>query len=132
MDRMTGLNEAEKAIYDEFEAGGRALLEKARADAEAIGADLTSIIGATETAVKQTVAVADRGIVKAAKAVWNYLYAFTQFLDDKKGKFSYKRGSGVVALVTSIIFAFRGDWLLSAIYFAGTVAIALFCAIEQK
>jgi hypothetical protein len=128
MAGLAGLTEAEKKIYDDFEAGGRALLAKAKADAAAIGADLTAIIGQTEAKVMKV----EGWVSKAVKAAWAWLMSWTNFLDDKRGKFSYKRGSGVVALVTSLIFAFRGDWKLALVYFSGTVIIALWCAIEQK
>lgn len=128
MDRSTGLTEAEKAIYDEFEKVTREALAKAKADCAAIGADINRIIGPVEAAVVKEA----KAVASTATKWWQYILHLLDFLDDKAGKFSYKRGSGVVALVTSLIFAFRGDWKLAAIYFAGTVIIALWCAIEQK
>lgn len=123
MAGLAGLSEAEKKIYDEFEAGGRALLAKAKADAVAIGADLQSIIGPTEAAVTK----AEKKVISVFETVMHFL----DFLDDPRGKFSYKRGSGVAALVTSIVFASRGDWKLSLIYFAGAVIIAAVCGLTK-
>jgi hypothetical protein len=61
--------------------------------------------------------------------VFQFLNSFFQFLDDKAGKFSFKRGAGVACLVTSIIFAFKGNWVLALIYLSATVVIAIVCAI---
>ena len=119
--------DAEQKIYDEFEAGGRAVLEKAKADAAAIGVDLKKIVGPFEAEVAKDAKAVSAKVMKW----WEYLLHFLDFLDDPRGKFSYKRGSGVAALVTSIIFAFKDDWKLALIYFAGTVAIAIFCAITK-
>jgi|GEM_PF-3706089 hypothetical protein len=80
-------------------------------------------------------AVVKKGFFKsihdAIRTALKWLEAWTQFLDDPKGKFSYKRGSGVVALVTSIIFAFKGDVTLALLYFAGAVAIAIVCGLTK-
>ena len=127
MAGLAGLTEAEKKIYDEFESGGRALLEKAKADAAAIGADLNAIIGTTEAAVVKEV----KTVSATAMKWWEYLLRLLDFIDDPRGKFSYKRGSGVAALVTSIIFASQGKWELAALYFGGAVVIAIFCAITK-
>lgn len=70
------------------------------------------------------------------KALWawiqgafKWLECYTQFLDDKNGKFSFKRGVGIACLVTSIIFAFRGAGILAIIYLAATIVIAIVCAV---
>lgn len=125
---------AEKKIYDEFESASRAVFDKAKAEAAAIGVDLKKIIGPFEAEavkVEQTVVKAAQTVASTAMRWWEYLLHLLDFLDDPKGKFSYKRGSGVAALVTSIIFAFKGDWILSLMYFAGTVAIAIVCGLTK-
>lgn len=80
-------------------------------------------------------AVVKKGFFKsvhdALRTAWKWLENFFQFLDDPAGKFSYKRGSGVVALVTSIIFAWHGAFEYALIYFAGAVAIAIVCAVTK-
>jgi hypothetical protein len=119
--------DAEQKIYDEFEAGGRAVLEKAKADAAAIGVDLKKIVGPFEAEVAKDAKAVSAKVMKW----WEYLLHFLDFLDDPRGKFSYKRGSGVAALVTSIIFASQGKWELAALYFGGAVVIAIFCAITK-
>ena len=91
------MTEAEKKIYDEFEAGGRALLEKAKADAAAIDADLNSIIGPTEAAVVKDVKAIETWFEgtwfwRAVCASWRWLLHWLDFLDDpRNGKFSHKR-----------------------------------------
>lgn len=124
---VSGLEAAEKAIYDEFEKVTREALAKAKAAALAIGADINSIIGPTEDVVVKDAKVVGATLLRW----WEYLLHLLDFLDDPKGKFSYKRGSGVAALVTSIIFAFKGDFVLSLVYFAGTVAIAIVCGLTK-
>ena len=99
MAGMAGLTAEEQRIYDEFSAGMRALSDKAKSDAKAIGADIMSIIGPTEAAVVSDVKKVEGAIVK----LWGYLLRFLDFLDDPRGKFSYKRVAlvAVAALVTS-------------------------------
>ncbi len=128
MAGMAGLTAEEQRIYDEFSAGMRALSDKAKSDAKAIGADIMSIIGPTEAAVVSDVKKMEGAIVKW----WGYLLRFLDFLDDPRGKFSYKRGSGVAALVTSFIFAAKGDLTFYLLYFAGAVAIAIVCGVTHS
>ena len=63
---------------------------------------------------------------------WKWLMAFTQFLDDKNGKFSFKRGIAIAAFITSVLFAARGDWFTSAIYFLGAIAIIIITAVTES
>ncbi len=117
------MTDAEKAIYDTFEKDSRAVLDAARTAAKAIGADINAIIGPTEAAIVK---------VEKKTVQWlDYLLHFLDFLDDPRGKFSYKRGSGVAALVTSIIFAFKGDAITALIYFGGAVVIAIVCGLTK-
>jgi hypothetical protein len=115
----------EQKIYDEFEAGGRALLAKAKADAAAIGADLAAIIGPTEKAVVKAV-VNDWGtgwawIRSAVKASWTWLLHWLDFLDDpRNGKFSHKRLLALAFGAVSIRQFLIGDW-------AGGVATGVAC-----
>lgn len=60
---------------------------------------------------------------------WKWLENWTQFLDDKNGKFSFKRGVGIAAFVTSMIFAFKGDWVMCLTYLAATVILGVVCAV---
>lgn len=122
------MTDIEKQIYDEYVKDSQAVFAKTKAAAEAVGLEYQSIIGQVEKSVVK----GEAWIVRAGKAVWTWLLAWTQFLDDKKGKFSYKRGAGVASLVTSLIFAFRGPFILAVVYLAAAVLIAWSCAIEQK
>lgn len=82
------MNVLEKKIYDEFESVTRGALDKAKAEAAAIGSDIQNIIGPVEAAVVK----GEKWIVKALRAVWSWLMAWTQFLDDPRtNKFSHKR-----------------------------------------
>jgi hypothetical protein len=128
MAGLAGLSEAEKAIYDEFEKVTREALAKARADAAAIGADINAIIGPTEAAVVK----AENWFVKSARAVWTWLIAWTNFLDDpRNGKFSHKRllsvAFGVVAIRQLIIADYWGA-ILSGI---GSIVLAVVSAVTK-
>jgi type IV secretory pathway VirB2 component (pilin) len=96
MAGLQGLTAEEQKIYDEYKAGGEALLAKAKADAAAIGTDLMSIIGPTEAAVVKEVETAGATVMKW----WQYLLHFLDFLDGPTGKFSSKR---LVLLATAVI-----------------------------
>ncbi len=99
MAGMAGLTAEEQRIYDEFSAGMRALSDKAKSDAKAIGADIMSIIGPTEAAVVSDV----KNIEKKAVSVFETVMHFLDFFDDVRGKFSMKRlGFALVAIVGTI------------------------------
>ena len=119
---------AEQAMYDTCEKDSRSVLDAARAAATAIGSDINSIIGQVDKVV-----VKDIGKVRAFfLTIYRWVMEWTGFLEDPRTKkMSYKRGSGVVALITSIIFAFKGDAITSLIYFAGAVTIAIVCGLTK-
>ena len=71
----------------------------------------------------------DTSFWKAITAAWKWTLLWTEFLNDKTGKFSFKRGVGVASFVTSVIFAFHGTWILALIYLAATVILGIICAV---
>jgi len=108
MAGSTGLTDAEKAIYNEFQSVTSAALAKAKADAVAIGSDISSIIGPVEKAV---VAEAKKDIA----VFWKVLMQLTQFLDSPMvngvSKFSSKRATLFASVVLGAIKLFKGeDW----------------------
>jgi hypothetical protein len=113
----------EQKIYDEFESASRAVLDKARADAAAIGADINSIIGQVDK-VEATVG-------KGAGVFWNFLSSLLQFLDGPNGKFSHKRLIALAASVVSIIELFRGNGLEAAGCAIVAVVLAVISAITK-
>jgi hypothetical protein len=124
MAGMAGLTEAEKAIYDDFESGGRALLEKAKAAAAAIGADLNAIIGPTEAKVEAVVK-------KDVGMFWRFLESITQFLDGPNGKFSHKRLLAVAFGAVSIRQFIIGDWFGGVLTGSACIILAVVSAITK-
>ena len=86
MAGMAGLTAEEQRIYDEFSAGMRALSDKAKSDAKAIGADIMSIIGPTEAAVVSDVKNMRRRLFGGA-----FYFAFLIFLTTREGNSAKKR-----------------------------------------
>lgn len=137
--REVTMTPEEQKIYDEFESGGRALLEKAKADAAAIGKDVQEIIGpivATEQKVEKAVVKGWARIWAGVRAVWVWLMTFFQFLDspaDAQGrsKFSHKRLLSLGCFITSVWFAVRGGWIPALVYFSGAVVLAIISAITK-
>jgi hypothetical protein len=131
------VTDAEKKIYDEFESGGRALLAKAKADAAAIGADINAIIGQTEKAlVKDSATVKTwfekTWLWKAITGIFRWIAMYPlQIIDDPKGKFSHKRLLALGFGVTSIILAFHGAWISSAIYVLAAIIIAVVSVVTK-
>jgi hypothetical protein len=70
-------------------------------------------------------------IKKTIAAVWKWIEAWTQFLDDSKGKFSHKRllalAFGVVAIRQVIISDYFGAIILAA----AAVILAVVSAITK-
>jgi hypothetical protein len=107
----------EKEIYDEFEAGGRAVLEKARAEAALIGKDVQDIIGpivAATSGAEKTVAKDLGKFWNGVRAVWVWLMTFFQFLDSPadangRSKFSSKRLIALASFVIGIRQLIIGD-----------------------
>jgi len=131
------MTDAEKAIYDKYVAECGKLLAVAKADCVAIGSDFEKLIGIMrDDAAKVISAVkgfSNTKFWKAVKLVWHWIMCFTQFLDDRNGKFSMKRAAVAVALILGVI-EFTGSRNLSIL--AGLALVVIFLgyaiALEKK
>lgn len=123
--------DAEQKIYDEFEAGGRAVLDKAKAEAAAIGVDLKKIVGPFEAeAVKVADAVASE-VKKDAGVGWRFLSSLLQFLDGPNGKFSHKRLEAVIAFGIGVRQFVIGDQWGAAGFGAFSLVMGVISALTK-
>jgi len=117
------MNSSEQKIYDDYVADSKAVMDKAKAAAAAIEADLNAIIGPTEAAVKE--------VAKDVGMGWKFLSSLLQFLDGPKGKFSHKRLIALTATVLSIVELLRGNGIEAAACAIVAVVLAIISAVTK-
>ena len=141
MSGTLGLSAEEQKIYDEFESASRAIVEKAKAEAAAIGKDVQDIIGPIQTTIVKEVKTVETWFERtlfwrAVRTSWRWLLTLTQFLDSPAqpgvgSKFSHKRllalAFGVVAIRQLIIADYWGA-TLSGI---GSIVLAVVSAVTK-
>ena len=141
MSGTLGLSAEEQKIYDEFESASRAIVEKAKAEAAAIGKDVQDIIGPIQTTIVKEVKTVETWFERtlfwrAVRTSWRWLLTLTQFLDSPAqpgvgSKFSHKRLLALACFGTSVWFAVRGGWIPALVYLAGAVILAIISAVTK-
>ena len=75
-------------------------------------------------------------IVKAVQDIYSFIYSeagtVLALLKDRRGKFSWKRVTGIIALYSAIRFFAQGAWLSGIAFMAYAIAIGIMVGLEKE